>query len=724
MPSVDVAMARSLRPSAWEAIRDVVVRSIAADLQRRDLISDAQNKVSDVQTAFSSWDNCMQAAYCKWPVIAIIIVGSLILLSILACIVRCACCAKSCCCSCFSCLKCCGNCCGCCDPPNRKHKYLDEPYIPPHHGYQQQAPMQAFPNAAPPQRHAAVASPPQYAEFEMAKKGPEDSLPQMPSWETAGAKKVMLENEEGVEMDQLKSPNKQDPRLGRVGSPASGPVSPMSVDGRNPYGPQGGYMGAAAAGGAAGAAYAHGRQPGGPYSPREQQFRNQSPAPGPGGYGQGRNPSNPGYNQGYNQHGYNQGREQMLSPPNDYSSNRISDGYGLDQPYDQPQPQSSGNPLAATAAAAGLTGAAAGAALAAGAVGRGSPSPGPHGYGQQSQAGHNQGYAEMPAEPNPYGNAVDNQNQNQAAGQNQYAEMPADGRASDQNVHAVFAEMPADGHASPSPAAKEQENTHYFEMATDQVAPVELDSGYVAPIQTSQSPANDQASARSPTTAQSPQDYPQGYGMQRRGTGDAPNDPYARQRQGSADRNSPAGYGMQRRGTGDNSGAGSPSPYGMDPRMRNSPAPMSPGPRSPAAMSPGPRSPGPRNSPGPRRPVPRGDQPFAPSPLSTPIPQNESAYNRPGYNNNNNRTYSPAPRAQRSPDHNVPVARPTQQTAFAEPQPKSPITNNAGFDFTSGFSRPQDAFDRRPSESQEPASREGYPGYKPYNQPQGGWNGV
>lgn len=66
MPSVDVAMARSLRPSVWEAIRNIVVRSITADLQRRDIISDAKNKVSDVQTAFSSWDNCMKAAYCKY----------------------------------------------------------------------------------------------------------------------------------------------------------------------------------------------------------------------------------------------------------------------------------------------------------------------------------------------------------------------------------------------------------------------------------------------------------------------------------------------------------------------------------------------------------------------------------------------------------------------------------------------------------------------------------
>lgn len=589
--------------------------------------------------------------------------------------------------------------------------------------------MQPFATAPPQQRHAAASGPPQYAEFEMAKKGqkgPEDSLPQMPSWETAGAKKVLVEDEDGVEMDQLKKPNNQDPRFARVGSPGSGPVSPMSsMDGRNPYSnhnSQGSYMGAAGIGGAAaGAAYAQGRRPTSPYSPRDQQFHNQPPGPGNRPYGPGRGPNSPGFNQGFNQHGYNQdqGHNQMLNPPNDYSANRISDGYGLDQPYDQPQP--SGGPLAATAAAAGLTGVAAGAALGAGAASRGSPSPGPHGYGQppqaQAGAGAGQGYAEMPAEPSAYGQAVDNQNQNQT--QNQFAEMPAEPRGSDQNVHAVFAEMPAGGQSRTSPEAKKQNNAHYFEMPTDQVAPIELDSGFVPAIQTTNAQAGNQGSSQSPT-AQSPQDqHPHGYGMQRRGTGDAPNDPYSRQ--GSADRSSPEGYGMQRRGTGDNSGAGSPSPYGMDPRMRASPGPMSSSPRSPGPRSPGPRSPGPRNSPGPRRPVPRGDQPFAPSPLSTPVPQNESAYNRPGYNS---RTYSPAPRAQRSPDHNVPVSRPTQQTAFAEPQPQSPITNNAGFDFTSGFSRPQDSFDRRPSESHEPASREGYPGYKPYNQAQGGWSGV
>lgn len=589
--------------------------------------------------------------------------------------------------------------------------------------------MQPFPTSAPPQRHAAaVASPPQYADFEMNKKGGDD-LPQMPSWEGAGAKKVMLEEEQGVEMDQLKSTNQQDPRFGRAGTPGSGPVSPMSADGRNPYGnhsSQGSYMGPAAAAGAAGAAYAAGRRPMSPYTARNQQYPNQqypNQAPGNQGYGQPLSPTNPAYNmgntgnQGHNQHGYNQGRDQMLNPPNDYNSNRISDGYGLDQPYEQ----SSGNPLAATAAAAGLTGAA-GAALAAGAANRGSPSPGPHGYGQPRQASAGHAYAEMPAGPKPFGEVSDNQNQTQNS--RQYAEMAAEPRGSDRNVHAAFAEMSADGQPHTSPSDKNQNNTHCFEMPTDQVAPIELDSGYVPPIQTSHAAQIKEQPASQSRTAQSPQRGPQGHGMQRRGTGDAPYDPYSQQRQVSADRNNPQGYGMKRRGTGDSQGAGSPAPHGMDPRMRPSPSPITPGagPRSPGPRSPGPRSPGPRNSPGPRRPVPRGDQPFAPSPLSTPVPQNESAYSRPAYNN---QPYPSSPRAQRSPDHNVPVSRPTQQTAFAEPQPHSPITNNGGFDFTSGFSRPQDSFDRRPSESREPASREGYPGYKPYTQqPQGGWNGV
>lgn len=70
MPSIDEAMIRSLRGSAWEIIKDKVVRSVAADLERRQevgnaAVADAAGKVDDFATAFSSWDNCMNVAWCK-----------------------------------------------------------------------------------------------------------------------------------------------------------------------------------------------------------------------------------------------------------------------------------------------------------------------------------------------------------------------------------------------------------------------------------------------------------------------------------------------------------------------------------------------------------------------------------------------------------------------------------------------------------------------------------
>lgn len=749
MSSIEAAMARSLRPSAWEAVSDVLARNLVAQAYKRDLVSDAEGKVTDVKTAFSSWDNCMQAAYCKWPVIAIIIIGSLIILSVIWCVVRCACCAKSCCCGCFQCLKCCGNCCGCCDPPGgRRHKYLDEPYIPPHHGYQQQAPMQAPYHPPPPQHHEA----PQYASFDTPKN--QDSLPQMPSWEGAGSKKVMLEEEDdAVEMNQLKKPGHNDPRNPQHGSPAPGVVSPMSAaDGRGPYNPPGRGP--------------PNRGPGGPGGPGRGYMANNAAA---GGYGQrpvsplnepgygnnhGHNQGGPGGPGGYGNNGYsnayNQGPGQGLNSPHDYNANRMSDGYGLDQPYDSPD---HGGHSGAAMAGAGLAGGLAGAALAAGAARHHSPGPGSQGYGTPQQQPASP-YTELSAEPNPFGTPNGG-----------FVEMPDEPRRKEHpevNVHAAFAEMSTDG-AAKSPVheeLKKEPEPLVFEMGTDQVAPIELDGGYIGPAQTTQTHDSPHATTvelaaqpvtRSPTaqspTAQSPtqshHDAPEVYDPQQRSMGGAVAGAGAgaavgaaagqyghydqSSRQDSMDsRTAPEGYGMRRQRTGDY-GAPSPRgpqpPYGMDPRMRNSPGPMSP------------RSPGPRGSPGPgagpRRgpggPGPRPEQPFSPSPLNTPA-QNESPYARPnpGYNNQGppNRTYSPGPRQPRSPDHNVPVVRPNGQTAFAEPQPQSPITNNAGFDFTSGFSRPQtsDSDRRQPP----PQQQRGYQGHQPrpyQNQGQGGWNG-
>ena len=57
MPAVDVAMERSLR----RGLADLFVAALQPALGRRDVVG----QVTDVKTAFSSWDNCMQAAYCK-----------------------------------------------------------------------------------------------------------------------------------------------------------------------------------------------------------------------------------------------------------------------------------------------------------------------------------------------------------------------------------------------------------------------------------------------------------------------------------------------------------------------------------------------------------------------------------------------------------------------------------------------------------------------------------
>lgn len=211
---------------------------------------------------------CLTVSVCRWPVIAVIIVGGLIVLSIAWCIIRCACCGLSCCCSCFSCLKCCGNCCGCCDPPRgKRHKYLDEPYIPPNQGYKVQPPMNPhFPPVVPTMTPASTGvttgvtpayatstsayatTTPQYAEFDVSKPKPggEDALPAMPVWEESGKKKIMVEEEE-VEMDQLKKPEGS----GQNGALAPGmaaaaaipnAASPVGSPGlnRSPYGPPAG----------------------------------------------------------------------------------------------------------------------------------------------------------------------------------------------------------------------------------------------------------------------------------------------------------------------------------------------------------------------------------------------------------------------------------------------------------------------------------------------------
>lgn len=63
MPSIDVAMIRSV--ATRRSFLDVVAAAVGPALYGRD-VSDVEGKITDVKTAFSSWDNCMQADFCKY----------------------------------------------------------------------------------------------------------------------------------------------------------------------------------------------------------------------------------------------------------------------------------------------------------------------------------------------------------------------------------------------------------------------------------------------------------------------------------------------------------------------------------------------------------------------------------------------------------------------------------------------------------------------------------
>lgn len=61
MPAIDAAMERSLRRGAL----DFLAAAVRPAVEGRDTISNVQGSITDVKTAFSSWDNCMQASFCK-----------------------------------------------------------------------------------------------------------------------------------------------------------------------------------------------------------------------------------------------------------------------------------------------------------------------------------------------------------------------------------------------------------------------------------------------------------------------------------------------------------------------------------------------------------------------------------------------------------------------------------------------------------------------------------
>ncbi|EXJ53822.1 hypothetical protein A1O7_09158 [Cladophialophora yegresii CBS 114405] len=156
---------------------------MASYLYGRDVVSDAKDTLS-------SWDKCMDKTYCKWPVIVAIVVGCLILFSVLYCVARCICCGVELCSCCVSCFTCCGSCCkGGGRSRDRPSKYTDDySRMPP-------TPYQGYQPAPSPMAYGGVgnANAPQFATFDdpsSKKVVNEDSLPPMPSWDTAVKRRV------------------------------------------------------------------------------------------------------------------------------------------------------------------------------------------------------------------------------------------------------------------------------------------------------------------------------------------------------------------------------------------------------------------------------------------------------------------------------------------------------------------------------------------------------
>ncbi|QSZ35669.1 hypothetical protein DSL72_006791 [Monilinia vaccinii-corymbosi] len=239
MPHITTAMEWSRRRGMGEILLDSFFR-------KRSITGE----VASVRESFSSWSKCMEATYCKWPVIAIIAIAGLFVLSVLWCVIRCACCGMSCCCTCFSFLKCCDCCGGLCEGKrDRSHKHLDgDPPPNPNQGYQAPAPMMGGVLPTRPE-------PPRYAQFEVGKNGlavdppkavSEDALPPMPTWDNATKIHVFDEEkggERGMELKELDPATGQKMPLMVGGAANNHPNSSAVGPGEIPYGRQGRGMG-------------------------------------------------------------------------------------------------------------------------------------------------------------------------------------------------------------------------------------------------------------------------------------------------------------------------------------------------------------------------------------------------------------------------------------------------------------------------------------------------
>lgn len=202
--------------------------------------------------------------YCsvaRWPVIAAIIVGGVIVISVLACVINCLCCGYQCCKSC---------CCSCCCPSprnkNRQPKYMDDPYNQPfnqpyNQPYTQPPPMQPPPMQPPPPANEPFKPSPspatgyrgaQVARFDAPSspshgKFNEDALPAMPSWDNAVTRRVEDSDphSDAMEMEPLNAANQPPQRAPSAPRPSAGGFNGPSFNGSD-YGHDyhdGGYHG-------------------------------------------------------------------------------------------------------------------------------------------------------------------------------------------------------------------------------------------------------------------------------------------------------------------------------------------------------------------------------------------------------------------------------------------------------------------------------------------------
>ncbi|KAF3936682.1 hypothetical protein ABW19_dt0200163 [Dactylella cylindrospora] len=193
---------------------------MAISLWRRGV----QEDLAAIPQTLSSWDNCMEKNYCKYPVIAACVVGGLVLISTLWCCYRCCCRGRN--------------------KSKRQTTFFNDPVPsyangpgPGAQGFNAPPPPINIINTTGPAPQAPQA--PQYAYFETGTTSAknQDDLPVMPSWN--GAKTEKVENPdakvEAIELDEVDNAKHQN-QQNHHGHSHSGSSSPAPNSNHMPLG--------------------------------------------------------------------------------------------------------------------------------------------------------------------------------------------------------------------------------------------------------------------------------------------------------------------------------------------------------------------------------------------------------------------------------------------------------------------------------------------------------